>query len=42
MRTEHMETGKTAFLDTTILCANLHHDLKRLKDATVRDLRPEP
>ena len=40
-RTEHMETGKTASQDTEILCANLRHDLKRLKDATLRGLRAD-
>lgn len=40
-RTEHMETGKTAAEDTAMLCAQLRQDLKRVNNATVRDLRPE-
>jgi hypothetical protein len=39
MRTKHLAAGKLAFQDTEMLCADLRHDLKRLKDATVRDLR---
>ena len=38
-RIKHLAAGRVAFQDAEILCADLRHDLKRLKDATVRDLR---
>jgi hypothetical protein len=41
-RTEHIAAGKVAFQEAEILCADLRHDLKRLKDVAVRDLRNLP
>lgn len=38
-RTEHLAAGKVAIQDAEILCADLRHDLKRLKDVAIRDLR---
>jgi hypothetical protein len=41
-RTKHIAAGKVASQDAAILCADLRRDLKRLKDAAVRDLRNLP
>ena len=41
-RTEHIAAGKLPFHDAEILCADLRHELKRWKDATVRNLRNLP
>jgi hypothetical protein len=41
MRAEQMGTGKMSSEDSSIFCTYLHRDLKRLKDAAVRTLRPE-
>lgn len=37
-RTNHIATGKIASQDIAILCADLRRDLRRLKNAAVRDL----
>lgn len=41
-RTKHIGVGKITSQDTAILCTNLRRDLKRLKNATVRNLRNLP
>jgi len=41
-RTEHIAAGKLPVQDAEMLCADLRHDLKRLKDAAVRELRNRP
>ena len=37
-RAEHLRAGNVASEETELLCRNLGQDLKRLKDATVREL----
>ena len=41
-RTEHIAAGKLPFQDAELLCADLRHNLKRLKDAAIRELRNCP
>jgi hypothetical protein len=41
-RTGHIAAGKLPLQDAEILCADLRHELKRLKDSAVRDLRNLP